>query len=43
MADVEKRLNSSLEDLISQSKASGSRGAKVRLSSSSQGRSIGHC
>ena len=31
MADVEKRLNSSLEDLISQSRGSGSRGAKVRL------------
>ena len=30
MADVEKRLNSSLADLITQSKGSGTRGAKVR-------------
>ena len=31
MADVEKRLNSSLADLITQSKGSGTRGGKVWL------------
>ncbi len=30
MADVEKRLNSSLADLITQSKGSGTRGGRVR-------------
>lgn len=32
MADVEKRLNSSLADLITQSKDSGTRGGKVKTS-----------